>query len=248
MICHIRICVKFVVCLNNEPEARSASQHQRHNATIETFYLSNPYIASIFSISPLQHSIALNSILLPLPLLPLSLKQPLESCNRLPSRAEEIPKSKAPAADAYRVDEKVDESPVTNTESQEDPKILPLVSGHDVERGHVVNSGTVHAIPAIACCVWIQEIPCTPGYEIARVGLTRRAGRRVEIRSFGSGATHGRVVQCGGENAPDPVSRGVEIVEPVAPEDGELGVGAYDAVEEGEHDEEEGEDIRDNGE
>jgi hypothetical protein len=27
-----------------------------------------------------------------------------------------------------------------------------------------------------------------------------------------------------------------------------LGVGAYDAVEEGEHDEEEGEDIRDNGE
>jgi hypothetical protein len=56
---------------------------------------------------------------------------------------------------------------------------------------------------------------------------------------------YGRVVQCGREYATDPVRRGVEVVQPVPPEDGELRVGPDDAVEEGEDDEEERENVGD---
>ena len=40
----------------------------------------------------------------------------------------------------------------------------------------------------------------------------------------------------------------LDVVHPVLPEDRECGVGTYDAVEETEHDEEEGQDVADNGE
>jgi hypothetical protein len=56
---------------------------------------------------------------------------------------------------------------------------------------------------------------------------------------------NGGVFQCCSEDATDPVSRGVEVVEPVPPEDGKLGIGTHDAVEEGEDYEEEGEDVGD---
>ena len=55
------------------------------------------------------------------------------------------------------------------------------------------------------------------------------------------------IVERCGEDSTNPVSRRIDIVHPVAPEDGELGVWAYDAVEEGEHYEEEGEDVGDYG-
>lgn len=56
---------------------------------------------------------------------------------------------------------------------------------------------------------------------------------------------YGRVVQGGGEDATDPVCRGVEVVQPVPPEDRELRVGPNDAVEEGEDDEEERQNVGD---
>lgn len=69
------------------------------------------------------------------------------------------------------------------------------------------------------------------------------AGGRVEAGGFGGEALDGDGGQGGGQDAADPVGRWVQVVEPVAPEGGELGVGADDAVEEGEDDEEEGEDL-----
>lgn len=53
----------------------------------------------------------------------------------------------------------------------------------------------------------------------------------------------GDVGEGGCHDAADPVGGGVQVVEPVAPEGGELGVGANDAVEEREDDEEEREDL-----
>ena len=49
-------------------------------------------------------------------------------------------------------------------------------------------------------------------------------------------------------DASDPVSTWVDIIHPVFPENVELAVWSDDAVEEGEHDEEEREDVGDDGE
>jgi len=78
--------------------------------------------------------------------------------------------------------------------------------------------------------------------------LAGRARGRIEVSGFVWGAADGSVVEGSGKDAADPVGGGVEVVDPVAPEDGQLGVRTYDAVEEGEHDEEEWEDIGDDGE
>lgn len=61
-------------------------------------------------------------------------------------------------------------------------------------------------------------------------------------------AANGGIVECSGENPTNPVGGGIDVVHPVAPEDGELRVRAHDTVEEGEHDEEEREDIGNYGE
>ena len=58
----------------------------------------------------------------------------------------------------------------------------------------------------------------------------------------------GCVVQSGGEHAADPVGGRVDVIHPIAPEDGELSVRTDDAVEEGEHDKEEGKYVGDDGE
>ena len=57
------------------------------------------------------------------------------------------------------------------------------------------------------------------------------------------GTTDGRVVERCCQYAADPVCRWIEVIEPVPPENRELGVWADDAVEEREHDEEEGKDV-----
>lgn len=54
-------------------------------------------------------------------------------------------------------------------------------------------------------------------------------------------------MQCSCQNTANPVSRRIDIVHPVLPEDGEHAERPHDAVEECEHDKEEGEDVADDG-
>ena len=79
--------------------------------------------------------------------------------------------------------------------------------------------------------------------EVGCVGEAGLPRRRVEVGGFGRGAADCELAECGGDDPADPVGGWVDVVHPVAPEDGELAVGSYDAVEEGEHYEEEGEDL-----
>ena len=75
--------------------------------------------------------------------------------------------------------------------------------------------------------------------------LARLARWRIEIGGFGRCALNGNSRESSREDASDPVGRGVEVVYPIAPEDGELGVRADNAIEEGEHNKEEWKDVAD---
>lgn len=60
---------------------------------------------------------------------------------------------------------------------------------------------------------------------------------------FYGGADYRDGREGGGEDATDPPGCWVDVVHPVAPEDWEIAVGSDYAVEEVDHDEEEGEDL-----
>jgi len=91
-------------------------------------------------------------------LLPFPIKQPLNSTNSLPHNPKNRPKPKTPTPNSHSINEKVHQRPVTNAESQEDPKISPLVLELDVERAHVVDAGAVLAVSAISCGVGVHEV------------------------------------------------------------------------------------------
>lgn len=70
---------------------------------------------------------------------------------------------------------------------------------------------------------------------------------RIEVCSFSRSTFHGNIEECSGQDAANPISGWIKIVEPGAPEGRKLGVRADDTVEEGEHDEEDGEHVGDHG-
>ena len=91
-------------------------------------------------------------------LLPFPIKQPLNSTNSLPHNPKNRPKPKTPTPNPHGIDKNVHQRPITNAETQEDPKISPFVLGLDVERAHVVDARAVLAVSTVTCGFWIGEV------------------------------------------------------------------------------------------
>lgn len=113
----------------------------------------------------------------------------------------------------------------------------------NVEGLEVLVSVAVGAVLAVGAGGGVEEVAAGRVGEGPGVLGTGLASRGVEAGRLGDVAEHGLSVEGGGQDAADPVRARVHVVRPVAPEDGQHAVRLHDAVEEAEHDEEEGEDL-----
>ncbi len=173
--------------------------------------------------------------------LPFRPKRPLQQIHRPPQSPKYVPQPKAPPPNPHRIDKEIHQRPVAAAKGQENAEILPLVARHDVKSSHILGAVLIRAVAAVARCRRVGEVASSRAlHERRRVLRARLAGRGVEKGGLARGADDGDGRQGGGHDAADPVGGGDEVVKPVAPEGGHEGVRADDAVEESEHDEEEG--------
>ncbi|KAF5122339.1 hypothetical protein E5D57_012816 [Metarhizium anisopliae] len=146
-----------------------------------------------------------------------------------------------------------------NTKGNKDAKVSPLLTRLNVQRGQVLGAARIRAVAAVVRVIRVDEVaPAGAHDEIGRKVRTGPAGRGVKVGGLVGGTPDGLVGQGGGENAADPyswkrISRPFEDTSvqvytyPVSPKDVELVVRDNHAVEEGKHDEEEGQDVADDG-
>ena len=189
-----------------------------------------------------------SSLTLTLLLLLLTTCHTLDLTHDLAHTTEQLAEPKAPPLDPHAPNEKVYQRPVTTAKREEDAKVSPLVARLDVDGGQIVVSNRIRTVLASIRCVRVEQVARCLRDERLRVLATCLARRGVEDCSLGLLALHGDAVESSAEDAADPVGTGIDVVHPVAPEDGHFGVGPHDAVEQAEHDEEEGEHVADDGE
>jgi hypothetical protein len=91
-------------------------------------------------------------------LLLLALERLLDSSNHATHCTKQRPKAKAPALDAYSVDEEVHQSPVGHDEDAEDTEISPCLASLDVEGCKVAVSVLVRAVLAISGSIGVKEV------------------------------------------------------------------------------------------
>ncbi|KAF1738372.1 hypothetical protein CRV24_000297 [Beauveria bassiana] len=161
---------------------------------------------------------------------------------------EQVVESKRPATNADRVNEEVNQSPVANTKGQEDAKVTPFLTGLNVKRSQVLGTVGIGTVAAHVGSIRVDQVaPAGLGDEVVgKLGAGLARGRP-KVGGLAVGAADLLVGEGAREHAADIVRGRVDIVHPVAPKDGELLVGHKDAVEDGEHDEEEGQDVADDG-
>ncbi|PMB73704.1 hypothetical protein BM221_001128 [Beauveria bassiana] len=156
--------------------------------------------------------------------------------------------SKRPATNADRVNEKVNQSPVANAKGQEDAKVTPFLTGLNVKRSQVLGTIGIGTVAAHVGSIRVDQVaPAGLDDEVVgKLGAGLARGRP-KVGGLAVGAADLLVGEGAREHAADIVRGRVDIVHPVAPKDGELLVGHKDAVEDGEHDQEEGQDVADDG-
>ncbi len=115
----------------------------------------------------------------------------------------------------------------------------------DVQRGQVLRAVAEGAVAADVRRSRVDEVAALQdvGDVAAGVRAAARAGRGAEEGGLAWRADDLHRGEGGSEDSADPVGRRVDVVHPVAPEGGELVIGADHAVEDGEGHEEEREDL-----
>lgn len=172
-------------------------------------------------------------------------KSPLDLINNQPHSPKQISHTKRPAPHTHRIDKEINQQPINNHKSQEDPETAPLVAVVHVQRGHVLRAVAVGAVLAVCAGVRVEQVSVLGNVcdEVACVVGAGLAGWWVEVGCFCGGAVDLDGGEDGGDDAAEPPGDWVDVVHPVFPEDGVVAVGTDDAVEEVAHDEEEGENL-----
>lgn len=134
--------------------------------------------------------------------------------NSLTNAAEDISTSKAPALDPYGIYEKIHERPVTDAEGQEYAEIAPSLLICDVKRRKVLVSDRIWAILAVCCGGRVDEIATCALGERAGISTASLSWWRIEACRLRIRALDWYVVECGCEDATDPVCRRIDIIHP----------------------------------
>jgi hypothetical protein len=165
-----------------------------------------------------------------------------------PHHPKQPTQPKTPPLDSNSIDEEIDQSPITANKDNKDTEVPPFLRRANIQRVEILGPITEGAVSTPVRRIHrrrISEISLLKGIadiSASVVGTADSAGG-AEEGGFGWGADDGDGGEGCGEDSADPVRGRVDVVHPVAPEGGELGVGADDAVEEGEGYEEEREDL-----
>jgi hypothetical protein len=185
----------------------------------------------------------LNQYLISSLLLPL--EHPLNLINHHPRAPKQVPHPKRPPSHTHSINKEINQRPINNHKRKENPKTAPLVIRPYIQRSHVLLAGPVGAVLAVFPGLGIEQVSRfgDVGDEVGCVAGAGLAGGRVEVGCFGGGAVDADGGEDGGDDAAEPPGYRVDVVHPVFPEDGVVAVWADDAVEEVDHDEEEGEDL-----
>lgn len=165
----------------------------------------HPFFPQLQNI-PTSYSTLHPSLLNPIFITPLLLaKDSLDLANPLPHHPKHRRKSKAPTPDPHRINEKVDQRPITDAERQEDAKVSPFILRLNIQRRQIINTRAILTVPTVRRSIWVCEVTRRARNKGRSIRRTCRARRRIEIRCFSLGAHNRLGRQRSSEDAADPV-------------------------------------------